>query len=57
MDIKKVEIPNTEAQETPTEYVVTLKDGEVLTVPNDPTNRHYVDVEEWLKKHKKTLSK
>ena len=57
MDIKKVETPNIEALDTPTEYIVTLKDGSILTVPADPTNRHYVDVEKWLKKNEKKATK
>jgi len=58
MDIKKVEVPEpTEAQETVDVYIVTLKDSTVLTVPNDPENRYYNEVQEWLKNHKTKSSK
>ena len=30
------------------EYTVTLTDGTVLSVPNDPANRHYQEVQDWI---------
>ncbi len=29
-------------------YVVTLMDGTVLHVPNDPANRHFQEVQDWI---------
>lgn len=29
-------------------FIVTLDDGKRLSVPNDPANRHYQTVQEWI---------
>ena len=29
-------------------YKVTYEDGTILFVPNDPANRHYQEVQEWI---------
>ena len=34
-----------------TVYHVTLKDGTIMDVPNDPMNRWYPAVQEWLAEH------
>lgn len=34
-------------------FNVTHKDGQVLQVPADPSNRHYWMVREWYNRHKK----
>lgn len=49
-EVTKVELVTTE---TDPQFLVTLKDEKTFIVPNDPTNRHYIEIQNWYENLKK----
>jgi hypothetical protein len=53
MDFNEVTTVELVTTETEPQFLVTQKDEKTFIVPADPTNRHFIEIQDWYDKQKK----
>ena len=54
-EVKKVKSEKYDEDKTQFTYSVTLSNGEILSVPKDPANRHYAEILKQVKEGTLTI--